>query len=483
MPQIEATKLFSTGAEIVRYFWNVCNAYQISDKIQFDTDVTELRWLDDEQVWEVSIAYLLPGKGDMTQKEREELIALHGESAVIFKRERAKAKVIISCVGGVVEPRDVKGRIPGLETFEGPVMHSARWDAGVDLRGKDVVVLGAGSSASQIVPEIIKEPYGAQSVTQIMRSPPWVCPKEMEPGGPEAFAKWSPVILGWAPWIGNLLRFMIFCIMELEYSQLFRTGDPEKVAANRARVSDGYLRHMRETVPAKYHEILTPRYTVGCKRRIFDKTWFPSLNDSRVDLRLGEIASVQPKTITIGQYDPARTTDNTSHHHNQTKTMSGANGPSSVATPSYISTETVPCDVLVLANGFDIGAWIHPLNVVGRHGVTIHEAWESRGGAQAYMGTAIDGFPNFFMIFGPNTASGHSSVILACENMVEHALKFVRRIVVTREVDVYEVREKDCRDYVNEIQRLLKQSVWSQQGVSGCGSWYVKDGWNSTAYP
>jgi cation diffusion facilitator CzcD-associated flavoprotein CzcO len=490
MPNIDATRLFSPGADLVRYFRKVCNKYRISDKLQFDTDVSELRWLEDEQLWEVSLSYLLPGKGDLTTKEREAEIVRHGESAVVYKREKAKAKVIVSCVGGVVEPRDLTGRLPGLDSFQGPVFHSARWDPDADLENKDVVVLGAGSSASQLVPEIVKHPYNARTVTQVMRSPPWVHPKEVEPGGPEAFAKWSPWILNKAPWLGRLLRLMIFCIMELEYAQLFRTDSPEKTENNRSKVGAGYVEHMKKTVPQEYHEILTPRYAVGCKRRIFDKTWFPSLNDPKVDLVLGEISAVQPKSVTLSLYDPGRATDKAHPAKINAKVngvatndhISGGHLPKDSATKTSNSC-TMPCDVLILANGFDIGSWIHPLCVYGRGSKSIHDVWDSRGGAQAYMGTALDGFPNFFMIFGPNTATGHSSVILACENMIEHALKFVKTIVVTREVDTYEIKEKDCRAWVGEVQRLLKGSVWTDQGAAGCGSWYVKDGWNSTAYP
>lgn len=139
----------------------------------------------------------------------------------------------------------------------------------------------------------------------------------------------------------------------------------------------------------------------------------------------------------------------------------------------------IPADIIVLANGYETNQWLHPLDVTGRDGRSLYKVWKERGGAQAYLGLAMDGFPNFFMIFGPNTATGHSSVILASENMVNYTIKFVKYIL-SGEVKEWEVTERAERNWTNEIQRLLRQGVFG----SGCNSWYVqKNGWNSTVYP
>jgi cation diffusion facilitator CzcD-associated flavoprotein CzcO len=104
---------------------------------------------------------------------------------------------------------------------------------------------------------------------------------------------------------------------------------------------------------------------------------------------------------------------------------------------------------------------------------------EDRGGAQAYLGTALDDFPNFFMIFGPNTATGHSSVVMASENMVNHSLKFIK-LILNGEASLVEVKKEAEMRYTAEMQEALKDTVWR----SGCSSWYfTKDGWNSTVYP
>ena len=205
--------------------------------------------------------------------------------------------------------------------------------------------------------------------------------------------------------------------------------------------------------------MLTPDYDVGCKRRIFDATWFPSLDDPKLELTTLPLSLVKPKSVLLG---PGRTypksSDDSSFDESQTR--------------------EIPADVIILANGFDTTKWLHPLQVTGRNGVDLVREMEARGGPQAYQGTAMDGFPNFFMIFGPNTATGHTSVILAIENMVTYALKFMK-LVLRDEASVVEVKHDAEVRYTAECQQALKGSVYN----SGCTSWYVHDGWNSTVYP
>jgi hypothetical protein len=217
---------------------------------------------------------------------------------------------------------------------------------------------------------------------------------------------------------------------------------------------------MKKTVPEKYHKILTPDYGVGCKRRIFDATWFPGLNDPRIELTTLPLTSVSSNSVTLG---PGRTFPAPEKQQNL--------GPDEV---------TVPADVIVLANGFQTTEWLHPLEITGRHGKKIQDVWEERGGPQMYMGVAMDGFPNFFTIFGPNTATGHSSVIMASENMANLTLKFIKP-VLDGSVERVEIKKEAEVAWANDIQGALKNRVWN---TGGCRSWYqTADGWNSTVYP
>ncbi|KAF2089118.1 FAD/NAD(P)-binding domain-containing protein [Saccharata proteae CBS 121410] len=447
-------KWWSPGPEMVGYLQGVCEEYAITDKVQLNTDIKTCRWLEDEELWEVQLCYLVHGMGDLSAKDREKLISEQGERSVYSAREIIKTKVICSAVGGLVEPRGWPEEIPGKDRFQGEIFHSARWDYNVDLKDKDVVVVGTGCSAAQFVPLLAPE-YGAKSVTQLMRSPPWVVPRPTLPGGEAWLRRWGPYI----PGLSRFIRTAIALSAEYDF-RYFKMGDWNERERQAYEVK--LLRFLRETVPEKYHEILTPDYGVGCKRRIFDASWYRSLQDPRIELTTQPLTSVQERSVTIG---PGRTYPN----------------PSVSQSKEPVEERTIPADVVILANGFDVSKWLHPLAVKGKGGRDLVDLMEERGGPQAYNGTAMDGFPNFFIVFGPNTATGHSSVIMASENQVNYALKFIKPILDGDATTVDVKREAEMA-YTRDIQRALKGTVFNS---GGCSSWYVskETGWNSTVYP
>jgi cation diffusion facilitator CzcD-associated flavoprotein CzcO len=456
-PNPKWTSLYPQGREIVKYLQGVCNKYQIVDKIQLNTDIRECQFLEDEQVWEVTLEHLMTGVGDLSEHDRAQRIKENGRAAVYVSEEKIRAKVLVSCVGGLVEPKVWPENVPGKDKFQGEIFHSARWRYDVDLKDKDVVVVGTGCSAAQFVPQLTKK-YGAKSVTQLMRSPPWVVPKMVAPGGDQGWEKWSPWLNTHIPGFGKAIRYSIACMAEYDW-RLFGSEDYHEKERNKVEVQ--LLAHMKKTVPKKYHEILTPDYGVGCKRRIFDATWFPGLNDSNIELTTLPLTSISEKSVTLG---PGRT------YPDPKDTNSSA--------PTH--EVTIPADVIILANGFDVTKWLHPLEIHGRGGKKLHDVFDERGGAQMYMGTALDGFPNFFTIFGPNTATGHSSVILASENMVNMSLKFIGPII-NGDVDIVEIKKEAELEWARDTQAALKKRVWN---TGGCRSWYQTEaGWNSTVYP
>ncbi|KAF2706664.1 FAD/NAD(P)-binding domain-containing protein [Pleomassaria siparia CBS 279.74] len=448
------TSFHPAGREIVQYYHDVCQSYKITDKFELNTDITQCTWLEDEKMWEVTLRRLMAGMGDMSSKERNKIAKEKGEAAVYAETEIVRAKVIISCVGGLVEPRGWPDEIPGIEKFKGHVFHSARWDDSVDFANKNVVVVGTGCSSAQLVPRLPNAPWNAKTVTQLMRSPPWVVPSAEAPGGDEWWEKNSPKLMNRVPGLLQMLRFSIFVGGETAFFKFF----PATEAAEKRREQYGklMLARMKRIVPEKYHEILTPNYGVGCKRRIFDKRWLTSLNDPKIELTTKPLANVKEHSVVLGPgvvYPP----------------------DSNDRSPE----KEIPADIIVLANGFDTTRWLHPLRVSGKDGKDLVEVMEERGGAQAYQGTAMDGFPNFFMIFGPNTATGHSSVVMASENMVNYSLKFIK-LVLNGEAATVDVKHEAEVAYTTQLQKDLKQTVW-QSG--GCSSWYVHNGWNSTVYP
>jgi cation diffusion facilitator CzcD-associated flavoprotein CzcO len=250
----------------------------------------------------------------------------------------------------------------------------------------------------------------------------------------------------------------MFAMIEFEFLVLFRPT--EAARQNREKKAKKLIRYLKEIVPKEYQEILTPDYEVGCKRRILDTDWFRSLQHPKIDLTTLPLTKIHPKSVTLGP---------------------GRNYPPMSKTDSKVPTDVkeVPADVIIFANGYECGEWLHPLDVTGKGGKSLYEVWNERGGAQAYMGTAMDGFPNFFLIFGPNTVTGHTSVILASENMVNYSLKFIKPIL-RGDVKTYEVKEKAERVWTERLQQELKNSVWMS---GGCTNWYRKGDWNATVYP
>lgn len=426
------------------------------DKIQLNTDVNEIRWIEDAEEWEVTLTHLVPGTGDLAKPQRDDLIAREGERSVYVKTETVRAKVVVSGVGGLVEPKTWPEDIPGIESFEGDVLHTARWDSNVDLQGKDVVVVGSGCSAAQVVPELVKPEINAKSVTQLMRTPPWVQPDLMEPGELRLWEKYSPTLMTYVPGLARFGRSLLFLMLESSFIRIFKQGP----IGNRLRSSaeESFLSNMRSLAPEKYHEILTPNYSLGCKRRIIDNAWYVSLHSPKVELSTLALSSVQPKGVTAGpkqHYPPGR--DNEKGEVRE-----------------------IPADAIILANGYETNRWLHPLRVIGRDGKNLEDVWEERGGAQAYLGVAMDHCPNFFMVFGPNTATGHTSVIFASENAVNYTLNFMKPIL-DGHVSTYEVKEEAERRWTEKLQNGLQDTVF-RRGT--CSSWYqTEGGWNSTTYP
>ncbi|ESZ93979.1 hypothetical protein SBOR_5644 [Sclerotinia borealis F-4128] len=455
-PKYDWTSFHPGGPEMVKYLQTVCEKYQIVDKIQVNTDAKEARWLESEQVWEVTIQHLMVGAGDLSEDDRALKAKEQGHSAVYTYEEKIRCKILISAVGGLVQPKLWPESMPGKENFKGEIFHSARWRYDVDLKDKNVIVIGTGCSAAQLVPKLATE-HGAKSVTQLMQSPPWVSPKVIPPFGETIWNKWSPALNTYIPGFNKFMRHSLGAVLEYDF-RLFRPGSfGEK---ERKKLEAECLTYMRSRAPEKYHEILTPNYGIGCKRRIWDANWYSCLNDPKVDLTTLPLKSVGENTVTLGP---------------------GRNYPPETITSSAPTNKTIiPADVIVLANGFQTTKWFHPLNVHGKEGQTLQDVFEQRGGPQMYMGTAMDGFPNFFTLVGPNCFTGHTSVIFTTESMVIQALNFIKPLL-NGDVTKVEVKREAEMKWTAQIQSTLTKMVWADTRAK---NWYLReDGWNSNTYP
>jgi cation diffusion facilitator CzcD-associated flavoprotein CzcO len=328
---------------------------------------------------------------------------------------RIRARVLVSGMGALHVPRypDLKG----LDRFKGPAFHSSAWDHHVALDGKNVAVVGTGASSIQFVPQI------APSVSKLylfQRTPPWIVPRL-----DFAFSeKWkrrfrSVPVTRWA------LRQFLFWRQEIRVlgflgNQTFRK-----------KVEDISLRHLaRQIKDPKLREAFTPNYQLGCKRVLVSDDYYPTFNRSNVELVTEAIAEVRERSIL---------------------TRDGVERP---------------IDVLIYGTGFRATEPLIGVRVVGKGGVEIHDAWGKR--MSAYLGISATGFPNFFMLLGPNTGLGHNSVVLMIEAQVRYAMDCLK-LMKRRKQRVLEVRPEIQQSFVEEIYRRLSGTVW-QSG--GCKSWY-----------
>ncbi|KAF5675761.1 ACB 4-hydroxyacetophenone monooxygenase [Fusarium heterosporum] len=335
--------------------------------------------------------------------------------------------------GILVTPREID--IPGSNTFQGSIFHSSQWRDDVDIEGKKVVVIGNGCTAAQIVPSIVDK---AKHLTQIVRSKHWMLPPI-----DAVYTDRMRRIFSYLPGSMMMQRVFIFLIAEIELKAVAMTASAAKFRHKRRIQAEKY---MTNNAPDKYHDLLIPDFEIGCKRRIYDSGYLKSLHSENLTLT------------------------------NERALRFAENG---------IETDRgfIEADVIVLANGFSTNTFLEGVKVTGR-GKTLTQHWESFGGAEAYNCSAMSGFPNFFMLLGPNATTGHTSAIMAIENSVNFALRILKPVLGDPDgvVELEEVAEKR---YVDRIQNDLSNTVWS----SGCQSWYIKPSsttsreWNAMVYP
>mgnify|MGYP000293516851 CR=1 FL=1 len=314
--------------------------------------------------------------------------------------ETLQARVVVSGTGGLSRPS--RPDLPGLSTFAGKTFHSARWDDAYPLEGKTVGVIGTGASAVQIVPAIAPR-VGKLHVFQ--RTPPWILPK-----ADRAFSEREKERFRRHPWRMSLERSALYWRRELTglgfvvEPRLFRLLEPLVLKYLERQVRDPVLRKK-----------LTPDYRLGCKRILPTNEYYPALQRPNVELVTEGIEAIQPAGI--------RTRDG----------------------------EERPLDLLILATGFEAAEAVAPFAITGRGGRDLNDAW--RDGAEAYLGATVAGFPNLFLIVGPNTGLGHNSIIFMIECQVRYALDAI--LAMRREgwasVDV---RAGSCERDLRERDRI-----------------------------
>ncbi|KAG5927356.1 hypothetical protein E4U42_002333 [Claviceps africana] len=345
-----------------------------------------------------------------------------------------ECQFLFGATGILVEPRPCD--IPGADTFRGPIFHSAEWRKDVHVTGKRVVLLGNGCTASQIVPAIVDK---TQHLTQFVRSKHWIVPPIHMP-----YTKFFQALFTYVPGVLRTARLLLFLWAENGMRGFFMTAAGERFRKSREAMATRYI---RKTAPAKYHDLLIPDFPIGFKRLVFDPAYLPALHAKNMSLSDHRIVEIVPEGV---------------------KTESG---------------QVTEADIILLAIGFKTNQYMAGIEVVGRSGKTILEHWSDWGGAEAYHCSALNDFPNFFMLLGPNTTTSHTSTIMATENAVNYALRIIKP-VLDGEARYAEVRRDAEERYSRDMQAAIRERVWSW----GTGSWYVEEDaegnkWNSMTYP
>jgi cation diffusion facilitator CzcD-associated flavoprotein CzcO len=342
------------------------------------------------------------------------------------------ATTLINCSGGLSAPK--LPAIDGIQDFGGEVFHSAQWRHDVDLTGKRVAVIGTGASAIQIVPEL-QQLVAHLDVYQ--RSAPWVVPRN-----DRTYSRPERLALRRLPALRRLYRTGIYWAHE-GYVPAFTWRPRLAAPAQKAALMN---LHKGVKDPA-LREKLTPHFQFGCKRVLRSNTYYPALASANVDVVTEPITRVTPTGI--------------------------------VTTNASGNDKEHPVDVIVVATGFHTTDLPIADHLVGREGRRLGEVWAESGMA-AYKGTTVHGFPNLFLVVGPNTGQGHTSMVFIIESQVA----YLRDAIATMRANGYaalEPRAEAQGRWNTDVQRRLKRTVWN---TGGCSSWYLdSEGRNTTLWP
>ncbi|MGH4023958.1 MAG: flavin-containing monooxygenase [Pseudonocardiaceae bacterium] len=340
---------------------------------------------------------------------------------------RLTATVLVSATGQLSEP--ALPRIPGMERFTGPAFHTSRWDHSHDLTGARVAVVGTGASAVQLIPAI------ADQVTALhlfQRTAAWVLPQRNR-----ARSRLEHRAFRAVPMVQRATRNALYWIRELS---MLGFAQPRIMRV----VSLLAERHLRRQIPeAQLRAALTPGYAMGCKRVLRSSTFYPALRRAHVELVTEEIREVRERSVV--------TADGTER----------------------------AVDMIVFGTGFRAAEMPMAQRIRGRDGQLLAREWDESG-AQAYLGTTVAGFPNLFLLTGPNSALAHNSVVLGIEAQVRYVLDALR-MMRSRRLAAVEVRVQAQDRFVREVADRTAGTVWL---TGGCRSWFLdRAGRNTTFWP
>lgn len=406
MPNPDWPEFFSKGAEIYKYINRIADEFGVREHIRFNQEITGATYDEVACQWLVETAS--PDGGT----------------------ENLKAKVFISAVGILNRPSIPN--FPGLDSFKGAKFHSARWDHSVDLKGKKVAMIGTGATGIQVGPAIVDE---VEHLSIFQRSRHWVIKHPM-------YHEHVPEAVTWAtkniPYYLDWFRFQLFWAASDGFHPTLRI-DPEWTDAEHslneknAQMREELIAYIKSEVGDRTDllEKVIPDYPPFGKRMLRDNNWFKMLCRPNVDLYAGDVERIEEDGVVAGG-------------------------------------KKYPADVLVLATGFQASRMLAPMNIKGRNGKTIRDIW-GEDDPRAYLGITVPDFPNFFILYGPNTNLAHGgSAFFHSECQVRYISEALREML-EKDLDELEVREEPFREYTDKVDAEHRQLVWSHPGVT---SWY-----------
>ena len=328
--------------------------------------------------------------------------------------EHYLAQALVSACGQLNQP--AYPRIPGLESFAGEAFHSARWNHAYDLAGKRVAVIGTGASAIQFVPEIVPK---VQHLTLFQRSAAYVISKP-----DRAYKRWELALLRRWPWLQQIDRGLKYVQHEVRALAFIHFPVLMKL------FQFSFQRHLAAAIfdPERQRQ-LQPDYPLGCKRILISNNYFPALAQGNVEIVNQAIQSITPHGVV--------TTDGREH----------------------------PVDALIYGTGFAATDFLAPMQIKGLDGVELNQAW--RDGAEAYKGISVNGFPNLFLLYGPNTNLGHNSILYMLESQFAYVLNCLDALQ-QQGLRYMDVKPQVQQRFNQHLQQVIRHSIWEQ----GCTSWY-----------
>lgn len=330
--------------------------------------------------------------------------------------ERLHARALVSALGQLNRPR--LPDIPGRDRFAGHALHSARWEDDCDVSGKRVAVIGSAASAVQIVPEIAKT---AERVTVYQRSANYILKR-----GDRPYARWEKRLFRALPFTQKVTRLFVYLFGDgLLYPALRRrdTIFARFLTRRSARYRDA------EIADPELRQQLTPNYPLGCKRVLFSDDFYAALSRDTVELVTSPITAMEAAGL---------------------------------CTEDQLAR---PVDMVIYATGFHATDLLSTVEIRGTGGQSLAECW--RDGAEAYRGVSVNGFPNFFMLYGPNTNLGSNSIIFMVERQARYAVNCIDKLL-THDLRALEASEAAQRRYNERLQRDLEKTVWA----ADCDNWY-----------